>query len=97
MTKMTLKDGSHPIEVKDKRSFPEDYDGWVLASIGILNKLSNKYYEWYGMNWHKYYNQVHPEKNPLAHKLSVPMFDGKFTGGILLRRRPNTPYEEPEE
>ncbi len=96
MSKMTLKDGTHPIEIKDKRSLPENYQGWMLASIGILNKLSNKYYEWYGMNWHKYYNQIRPDLNPLAHKLSVPMFEGKFTGGILFRRRQDVPYEEPE-
>ena len=94
MSKMTLKDGTHPIELKDKRSLPENYSGWMLASIGILNKLSNKYYEWYGMNWHKYYNQTRPDLNPLAHKLSVPMFEGKFTGGILFRRKPGVKYEE---
>ena len=97
MSKMTLKDGSHPIEIKDKRGYPENYTGWALASIGMLNKLSNKYYEWYGMNWHKYYNQICPEQNPLAHKLAVPMFDGKFTGGILFRRKPDVPYEEVTE
>jgi hypothetical protein len=96
MQAMTLKDGSHPIEIKDKRGYPDNYTGWALASIGILNKLSNKYYEWYGMNWHKYYNQTCPEQNPLAHNLSVAMFEGKFTGGILFRRRPETLVEEVE-
>lgn len=96
LTSMTMKDGTHPIRINDKRAIPEDYIGWMFCSIGVLNKLSYKYYEWYGSQYTKYFNTTHPELNPLAHKITPDIFNGAFKGGLFVRRRPDVPYEEPE-
>lgn len=94
LTAMTMKDGTHPIRINDKRAIPEDYMGWMFCSIGVLNKLSYKYYEWYGSQYTKYYNTDHPELNPLAHKITSDIFNGAFKGGLFIRRIPGVVVEE---
>lgn len=93
MNGMTLKDGTHPIRIKDKRATPENYTGWMFASIGVLNKLSYKYYDWYITSLKGYYNKRHPEQNPFSHAVTDRMYNGGFHG-VLFRRKPDVPYEE---
>ena len=93
MQGMTLKDGTHPIRIQDKRAIPEDYYGWMFASIGVLNKLSYKYYDWYITSLKGYYNKRHPELNPFNHAVTDKMYKGGFHG-VLFRRKPGVKYEE---
>jgi len=88
MTGMTMKDGTHPIRVS-MSTYPEDFDGWMFTTIGVLDNLDQDTYEWLCLNHHKYFNQTHPELNPFSHKLSTKMFGDKgFCGGILFRKKP---------
>ncbi len=88
MTGMTMKDGTHPIRVS-MSTYPEDFDGWMFTTIGVLDNLDQDTYEWLCLNHHKYFNQIHPELNPFSHKLSTKMFGDKgFCGGILFRKKP---------
>ena len=88
MTGMTMKDGTHPIRVS-MSTYPEDYSGWMVSTIGVLDNLDQDTYEWICLNHHKYFNQDYPELNPFSHKLSVKMFGEKgFCGGILFRKKP---------
>jgi hypothetical protein len=93
MSLITCKDGTHPIKINDKRVIPEDYTGWMACSSGVLNKLSNKYYEWHMLSCQGYYNSKYPERSPLTHKISPEIFEGGFNGIVLLRRN-DVPYEE---
>lgn len=87
MTGMTMKDGTHPIRVS-MSTYPEDFDGWMVSTIGVLDNLDQETYEWLCLNHHKYFNQTHPELNPFNHKFSVSMFGEKgFCGGILFRKK----------
>ena len=81
---ITMKDGTHPIYA-DARTFPKNYDGWILTNITLLNHLDLREYEWYGTNFKKYFNTQHPEANPFNHLASDKMMNGKFHG-IVLRR-----------
>lgn len=89
MTRMVMRDGSHPIRVPAQ--FPEDYNGWMFAGINVLDFLDQDEYEWYSTNCYKYFNQTHPEKNPMKHNFFSDMYvcpDGKRAfSGILFRRK----------
>lgn len=90
MIGMTMKDNTHPIRVSTS-TYPEDYDGWMFASISVLDNLDMETYEWYGTHLHGYFNK-HPEKSPFNHKTSDYMHyaaDGK-TGfsGVVFRKKP---------
>lgn len=91
MPNMTMKDGTHPIRV-GMSTYPEDYDGWMFASIGVLDNLDQSEYEWYGTHYIGYFNKTAPEKSPWAHKCSDAMIiakDGAQSfGGVVFRRRP---------
>lgn len=79
MTGMTMKDGTHPILV-GKRSYPDDYDGWMFGSVGILTTLDQDRYEWYCTSCKKYYNSTKPEKNPFGHIATDRMVKNPETG-----------------
>lgn len=86
---ITLKDGTHPIRVPGG-AFPDDYNGWMIASVSVLNKLDQSKYEWYGTNFMKYYNTTNPGASPFAHKTSNQMMkiNGKqMFHGILFRKK----------
>lgn len=91
MTNMTMKDGTHPIRVS-MSTYPENFDGWMFASMGILDNLDQDSYEWYSTRCVKYFNSTNPEANPFAHKLSDEMYrraDGKIGfHGIVFRKKP---------
>lgn len=92
MPNMTLKDGTHPIRVS-MSTYPEDYDGWMFACWGVLDKLDQTEYEWLCTNCKKYFNSINPEANPFSHKLSdgamLKASDGKIKfHGILFRKKP---------
>lgn len=44
ITTMIMKDGSCPIRVPSD-IFPDDYTGWMFASINVLNRLDQETYE----------------------------------------------------
>lgn len=90
MIGMTMKDGTHPIRVS-MSTYPEDYDGWMFATIGVLDNLDQEAYEWYVTQCHRYLN-ADAERSPFSHKVSNDMYSGsdgkKNFGGILFRKKP---------
>ncbi len=90
MSGMTMKDGTHPIRVS-MSTYPEDYDGWMFATIGVLDNLDMETYEWYGTHLHKYLN-THPDFSPFAHKTSDAMhttaLGNTLFQGIVFRKKP---------
>jgi hypothetical protein len=90
MPNMTMKDGTHPIRVS-MSTYPEDFDGWMFASMGVLDNLDQGAYEWYSTRCVKYFNSTNPEANPFAHKLSDEMYrraDGKIGfHGVIFRKK----------
>ena len=81
---ITMKDGTHPIYV-DRKTFPYNYDGWMLSSVSFIGLLDLREYEWYGTSFIKYFNSDHPEQNPFNHSLKNEMMNGKFHG-IVFRK-----------
>ena len=97
MQGMTMKDGTHPIRV-GSADFPEDYEGWMFASLRILERISYKEYEWYLTHLPSYFNN-NPNKNPFTHRISNEMYrraDGS-TGfsGIVFRKKPQDSPQQP--
>lgn len=90
MIGMTMKDGTHPIRVSTS-TYPEDFSGWMFASISVLDNLDMETYEWYGTHLHGYFNK-HSEQSPFNHKTSDSMHyaaDGKSGfSGIVFRKKP---------
>jgi hypothetical protein len=90
MPAMIMKDGTHPIRVS-MSTYPEDYDGWMFATIGVLDNLDQETYEWYCTACYGYYNANNGEKNIFAHKASREMRlkpDGKACfEGIVFRKK----------
>lgn len=89
MGNMTMKDGTHPIRVPSK-DFPEDYDGWMYASVNILSYISHDDYDWYGTNYMKYFNTTNPQANPFNHKIVLGMTKVNGQGGfngIVFRKK----------
>lgn len=90
MIGMTMKDGTHPIRVSTS-TYPEDFSGWMFASISVLDNLDMETYEWYGTHLHGYFNK-YPEQSPFSHKTSDSMHytaDGKSGfSGIVFRKKP---------
>ena len=90
--KMVMKDDTCPIRVSTS-VYPEDFIGWMFASISILDKLDQETYEWYSTDTTGFFNQ-----DPVGKTLSP--FKGRWTcdkiaigtkklfGGIVFRRRP---------
>lgn len=87
---MTMKDGTHPIRVS-MSTYPEDFDGWMFATIGVLDNLDQEAYEWYITNCKGILNK-NPKFSPLAHKAFDTMYyaaDGKSGfSGVLFRKKP---------
>jgi hypothetical protein len=90
MLGMTMKDGTHPIRVS-MSTYPEDFDGWMFATIGVLDNLDQEAYEWYVTQCHKYLN-ADAERSPFSHRVSNDMYSGsdgkKNFGGIVFRKKP---------
>lgn len=92
MPGMTMKDGTHPIRVS-MSTYPEDYDGWMFATIGVLDNLDLETYEWYITNFTSYYNYDKPHISPFLGKVAAKELhklpDGKdgFCG-IVFRKKP---------
>ena len=90
MPKMTMKDSTHPIRVSTS-TYPEDFSGWMFASISVLDNLDQEAYEWYCTACYGYYNANSGEKNIFAHKASREMRlkpDGKACfEGIVFRKK----------
>lgn len=87
---MTMRDGTHPIRLNNIRAMPDDYDGWMMASVTILDYLSNDYFEWYCTKFTSYYNELPQERRPFMETdQSILKHDGKtlFTG-IVFRKKP---------
>jgi hypothetical protein len=89
MSGMTMKDGTHPIRVSVS-TYPEDYTGWMFASVRVLDNLDQEAYEWYVTECRKYFNS-NPTQRPFAHKACNEMYigaDGKKNfGGIVFRKK----------
>lgn len=92
MENLTMKDGTHPIKINSIRAIPDDYYGWMLCAMGVLDKLSNEEFEWYPTQCRPYFNKINPDSNPYAHKVSTEMLkvswrDGSVFDGVVIRRR----------
>jgi hypothetical protein len=90
MPNMTMKDGTHPIRVS-MSTYPEDFDGWMFATIGVLDNLDQSKYEWYNTNFSKYYNDD-LSKSPFAGEINSATIhlrsDGKNNFcGIVFRKK----------
>ena len=90
--KMVMKDDTCPIRVSTS-VYPEDFIGWMFASISILDNLDQETYEWYSTDTTGFFNQ-----DPVGKTLSP--FKGRWTcdkiaigtkklfGGIVFRKKP---------
>ena len=92
MDNLTMKDGTHPIKINDITTIPDDFYGWMLCAVGILDKLSNEEFEWYPTQGRPYFNKVNPSSSPYAHKMTVENMkvswkDGSVYDGVVIRRR----------
>lgn len=89
MVGMTMRDGTHPIRVS-MSTYPEDFDGWMFSTIGVLDNLDLEAYEWYVTECKKYLNS-NPEASPFTHKVDANTYigaDGKKSfGGIVFRKK----------
>lgn len=90
MPYMTMKDGSKPIKINSVSDIPEDYVGWMFTSVAVLDNLSYTKYSWICTGCKKYFNKLHPELNPLAHKVSNEMIgygtEDSCFHGILFKK-----------
>lgn len=90
MSGMTMKDGTHPIRVS-MSTYPDDFNGWMFATIGVLDNLDMETYEWYVTECRKYFND-NPTESPFSHRACNEMYigaDGKKNfGGIVFRKKP---------
>lgn len=90
MPNMTMKDGTHPIRVS-MSTYPEDFNGWMFTTVGVLDNLDMETYEWYTTECKGYLNQ-HPEYSPFTHKVDAKTYIGvdgkKAFGGIVFRKKP---------
>ncbi len=53
---VTMKDGTHPIRLNNFKSLPDDYYGWFFSSIGVLDAIDGKNFEWYGTHYTGWHN-----------------------------------------
>lgn len=51
-----MKDGTHPIWIKRITALPDNYYGWFYASVGALDYLDGRNFEWYGTAFIKWIN-----------------------------------------
>lgn len=86
MPLITMKDGTHPIEIKSIGAYPDNYYGWAKVSCQALGRLSYDEFDWYLTSAKKYFNTSHPEKNPCTHKMSNEMVSPGFHG-LLIKRK----------
>lgn len=91
MPNMLMKDDTHPIRVS-MSTYPEDFDGWMFASTGVLDNLDQDTYEWYGTGFRKYFNQTNPAANPFKDKVTSAILiqaNGKKAfDNIVFRKKP---------
>ena len=89
MTNMIMKDGTNPIRVS-MSTYPEDYEGWMFGTVGVLDNLDQSSYEWYCTACYGYFNS-NTNLNPFNHKLSRAIrvgLDGKAAfEGIVFRKK----------
>ena len=86
---ITMKDGTHPIRVPATQ-LPDNYNGWMLTSVNVLNTIDLDEYEWYITNAKKYFNTTNPSANPFAHKATDTMLilnGKKCFHGIVLKKK----------
>ena len=81
---ITMKDGTHPLRIAHQKSIPDNYNGWMQGSIGILTDLNTDEFDWYITNAKKYFNTVNPDFSPFAHKATNEMLNFH---GIVFRRK----------
>ena len=90
MPKMLMKDNTHPIRVS-MSTYPDDFNGWMFTTVGVLDNLDQTTYEWFATECKGYLNQ-HPEFSPFSHKVDASTYlgsDGKRAfGGIVFRKKP---------
>ena len=84
---ITCKDGTHPLQLNSVTAIPDDYDGWMLCSVAIFDRLNYTDFEWHIMSLKGFYNKKHPDLNPLQHNVTDAMFNGGFNGQVLFRRK----------
>lgn len=90
--KMIMKDGTSPIRVS-MSTYPEDYTGWMFATIGVLDNLDQNVYEWYSTDTTGFFNT-----HPIGKQLSpfkdhwtcdkIAIGNKKLFGGIVFRKKP---------
>lgn len=69
MPNMIMKDGKCPIRVS-MSTYPDDYDGWMFGTIGILDKLDQSVYEYYISDYAAFYNE-NPDLSPYNGKIKT--------------------------
>ena len=89
--KMVMKDDTCPIRVS-MSTYPEDYDGWMFANIGVLDNLDQETYEWYSTDTTGFFNH-----DPVGKTLSpfkghwtcdkIAIGNRKLFGGIVFRKK----------
>ena len=84
---ITCKDGTHPLQLSSVNAIPDDYEGWMLCSVTIFDRLNYTDFEWHIMSLKGFYNKKHPDLNPLQHNVTDAMFNGGFNGQLLFRRK----------
>ncbi len=91
VTTMTFKDGTHPIRVS-MSTYPEDFDGWMFSTLGVLDNLDQETYEWYCTSCHGYFNKVNSAARPYSHASSDKMIGrgtpNSYFHGIVFRKKP---------
>jgi len=91
MIGMTMKDGTHPIRINKINAIPDDYNGWMFCSIGVLDRISYDEFDWYLTGVKKYYNKTNPNKNPFSHNATNTMLKDsngrQYFHGIVMKRR----------
>lgn len=90
--KMVMKDDTCPIRVS-MSTYPEDYDGWMFANIGVLDNLDQDTYEWYSTDTTGFFNNDPVGKTMSPYKGrwtcdKIAIGDKKLFGGIVFRKKP---------
>ena len=81
---IVMRDGTNPIRIPRQDIIPDNYNGWMQGSVGILNHLNTEEYEWYITNAKGLYNTRNPELNPFNHKASNEMVNFH---GIVFKKK----------
>ncbi len=89
-----MKDGTHPIKLNNYKSLPDDYLGWFVAAVSVLDSIDGQNFEWYGTNFSKWHND-NKEASPFdfdsfpnkKYNQSLLKINGKSLFASIIARR----------